>query len=309
MRFTQKLSAAAAAAAAVLLVGGAVASAGVTTVNLTSEGGKSVRNQGHYLGTASYDDDAGKLMITLNNTSQRGFITGVAFDIAGAATAGYTDADNTDGAAPQVNTYDDARGKKQNKTVKTKAFGNRETGTAINGKLRRRKGTRHGIAIGQSRTFEFDLSGTRAAGMNALSVFGDDSSLVVAFGGLKHKRRDIVTGKMALVVSSDDGGPTFDPIPNAGPTDNLPAGNDPTNTNPGGDITHPGDNGGTTLPGGNNGGNNGGNDGRIPGGNNGGDNGGPHAVPLPPAAWAALATMGLVGLHGARRRRLFAGRE
>jgi hypothetical protein len=301
MRFTQKLSAAsAAAAAAVLLVGGTVASAGVTTVNLTSEGGKSVRNQGHYLGTASYDDDAGKLMITLNNTSQRGFITGLAFDIAGAATAGFADADNTEGAAPQVNTYDDARGKKQNKAVKTKAFGNRETGSAINGKLRRRKGTKHGIAIGQSRAFEFDLSGTRAAGMNALSVFGDDSSLVVAFGGLKHKRRDIVTGKMALVVSSDDSGPTFDPIPNPGPTDNTPAGNEPTNTDPGGDTTHPGDNGGTTIPGGNNGRN----DGTIPGG----DNGGPHAVPLPPAAWAALATLGLIGLNGARRR-LFAGRE
>jgi hypothetical protein len=293
MRFTQKLSAA--AAAAVLLVGGAAASAGVTTVNLTSEGGKSVRNKGHYLGTATYDDDAGKLMITLQNTSQRGFITGLAFDIAGAATAGYADADNTDGVAPQVNTYDDARGKKQNKPVKTRAFGNRETGTAINGKLRRRKGTRHGIAIGQSRTFEFSLTGTRAAGLDAMSVFGEDNSLVVAFGGLKHRRRDIVTGKMALVQSSNDGEPSFDPIPNPGPTDTSTPGNNPTEINLGDDTKDPVDNGGGSTT--------------IPGGNNGGDNGGaPHAVPLPPAAGAALATLGLLALNGARRR-LRAGRE
>lgn len=295
MRFTQKL--ATAASAAVLLVSGTVASAGMTTVNLTSEGGKSVRNQGHYVGTASYDDDAGKLMITLQNMSQRGFITGLAFDIAGADTAGYSAAD----VAAQTTTlnhnlFSDARGKHQDKAVKTKKFGDRETGAAINGKLRRRKGTKNGIAIGQSRTFEFDLSGTTAAGLDAKSLFGDDSSLVVAFGGLKHKRRDIVTGKMTLVQSttpSNDSEPTFNPIPDPGPTDNTTPNIDPTNINPTDDTTPKGDDGGT-IPGGNNGGN---------------DNGGaPHAVPLPPAAWAALATMGMVGLNGARRR-LFAGRE
>jgi hypothetical protein len=293
MRFTQKFATAAATVAAALLVGGTVASAGVTTVNLTSEGGHSVRNQGHYLGTATYDDDAGKLMITLQNTSQRGFITGLAFDIAGAATAGYTNAADADTTTLNESLFSDARGKKQNKTVKTKAFGNRETGTAINGKLRRRKGTKHGIAIGQSRTFEFDLSGTRAAGLDAKSIFGDDNSLVVAFGGLKHKRRDIVTGQMGLVITPIDRGPIFDPIPDPGPTDNTP-GNSPIDNTPGGDdhTTNPVDIGGDT----------------IPGGNDGGDNGGPHAVPLPPAAWAALATMGMVALNGARRR-LLAGRE
>jgi hypothetical protein len=298
MRFTQKLSAA--AAAAVLLVSGTVAPAGVTTVNLSSEGGKSVRNQGHYLGTATYDDDAGKLMITLQNTSQRGFITGLAFDIAGAATAGYANTDDVATTTLNENLFSDARGKKQGKAVKTRAFGKRETGTAINGKLRRRKGTKHGVAIGQSRTFEFDLTSTRAAGLNALSVFGDHSSLVVAFGGLKHKRRDIVTGGMTLLASSDDSEPSFDPIPSPGPTDKTTPGNEPTDTllaggdmtNPDGDNTNPGGDGGT-IPGG-----------TIPGG----DNAAPHAVPLPTSAWAALATMGLLALNGARRR-LFAGHE
>src|SRR4051794_3230570 len=129
MRFTQKL--ATAAAAAVLLVGGSAAWAGMTTVNLTSEGGKSVRNMGRFTGTATYDDDAGKLMITLQNTSQRGFLTGLAFDIAGAATAGYAGADDAATTTVGENLFDDARGKHQNKVVKTKAFGMRETGTAI----------------------------------------------------------------------------------------------------------------------------------------------------------------------------------
>jgi hypothetical protein len=295
MQFTQKL-ATAAAAAAVLTIGGAVASAGVTSVNLTSDGGKSVRNQGHYVGTATYDDDAGKLMITLQNTSPRGFLTGIAFDIAGAATAGYADTDEA--STTTVNLFSDARGKHQNKTVKTRRFGNREVGAAINGKFRRRIGTKHGLAVGQSRTFEFDLSGTRAAGLNAESVFGDDNSLVVAFGGLKHKRRDIVTGHMSLVASSTDntGGPTFDPIPDPGPKDNTTPGGTDLTTDPGGDHTTPGNGDGSNG------------NGSIPGGNPGGDNGAPHAVPLPPAIWAALATMGLVALNGARKK-LLVGRE
>jgi hypothetical protein len=259
-------------------------------VNLTSDGGKSVRNMGHYDGTASYDDASGKLTIMLQNMSERGFITGLAFDIAGAGTAGYADTDDMTTKVDE-DMYDDARGKHQNKPVKTKAFGNREIGAAINGKFRRRIGTKHGVAIGQSRTFEFDLSGTRAADMNAQSVFGDDSSLVVAFGGLKHKRRDIVTGHMSLVSQSNDNGPTFDPIPDPGPN---PTG--PTNTS--GDET--------TIPGGIPGGNDGdptgpSGDGNHGGGDNGGG-GGAHAVPLPPAAWAALATMALAGLNGVRRR-------
>jgi hypothetical protein len=272
MRFTHKL--ASAAAAAVLMIGGAVASAGVTTVNLTSEGGKSVRNMGHYVGTATYDDDAGKLMITLQNTSQRGFLTGIAFDIAGAATAGYADTDEP--STTTVNLFSDARGKHQNKEVKTRRFGNREVGAAINGKFRRRIGQKHGVAIGESRTFEFDLSGTRAAGLNAESVFGDDNSLVVAFGGFKHKRRDIVTGHMSLVTSSNDIVPTSDPVPDPGPgpKDKTTPGNIDPITNPGGDNSGGDDNGG----------------------------GSPHVVPLPPAAWAALATLGVVGLNGARRR-------
>jgi hypothetical protein len=284
MRFTQKL--ATTTAAALLLVSGTVASAGTTTVNLTSEGGKSVRNQGHYIGTASYDDDAGKLMITLQNMSQRGFITGLAFDIAGADTAGYSPAElAAQSTTLNHNLFKDARGKNQDKAVKTKKFGDRETGTAINGKLRRRKGTKNGIAVGQSRTFEFDLAGTQALGLDAKSLFGDDSSLVVAFGGLKKKRRDIVTGKMALVHNVPD----FQPIPDSTPTEEKQTVIDvpytPTRPTPI-DI----DNGGETIPGGNNGGNN--------------DGGAPHAVPLPPAAWAALATMGLIGLNGARRKLL-----
>jgi hypothetical protein len=283
MRFTQKL--AATTAAALLLVSGTVASAGTTTVNLTSEGGKSVRNQGHYTGTATYDDDAGKLMITLQNTSQRGFITGLAFDIAGADTAGYTPADfAAQSTTLNHNLFSDARGKKQDKAVRTKKFGDRETGTAINGKLRRRKGTKNGIAVGQSRTFEFDLAGTQAAGLDAMSLFGDDSSLVVAFGGLKKKRRDIVTGKMALVHNVPD----FQPIPDSNPTPPeekqtvIDVDFDPIR-----DLTPIDIDNGT-----------------IPGGNNGGNNGAPHVVPLPPAAWAALATMGLIGLNGARRKLL-----
>jgi hypothetical protein len=286
MRFTQKL--ATATAAAVLLACGTAAWAGVTTVNLTSDGGKSVRGLGHYAGTANYDDETGKLMITLQNTSQRGFITGLAFDIAGAATAGYADADDASSATVDEDMYDDARpGKRHDKLVRTKAFGKRETAAAINGKLRRRKGTKHGIAIGQSRSFEFDLSGSRAAGLNAQSVFGDDSSLVVAFGGLKKKRRDIVTGRMSLVTLSNDINPITDPNPNPNPNPtDVPLIDDTDNTNPG-------DGGNTTIP-------------TNGGGDNGG--GGPHAVPLPPAAWAGLATMALVGLNGARRR-LLAGRE
>jgi hypothetical protein len=120
-----------------------------------------------------------------------------------------------------------------------------------------------GIDEGETGTFTFNLLGADAGTLNALSFFTNKNS----GGGL--------TGAFAVRYQSVGA--------NANQSDKVMG----MGVN---FVDVPRDPGDDTPPGG--------------GGGGGGDNNPPpQAVPLPPAVWAALATMGMGGLNALRRRK------
>ena len=269
------------AAAALSLGAASVASAGTTTVNFQSSADKSVKKLGSYTGPASYDDVAGLLTISIQNTStdpRAGRLTGFAFNIDGTATAGYRDADNL-ATRGDEDPFDDARAKK-NRVVKAKPFGMLDAGAALDGKWNSAGGRKaaRGIATGSTGTFVFDVTG--GAGMTVAGFLAGDNGLVAAFRGKKADKVGSNVSDVVIVTPPATGGNTETPpviidIPQLPPVV-VP----PVNTG--------GDNG---APGGNN-------------GNNGGPGPGtgPVAVPLPPAAWPAIATFAVMAAARLKRK-------
>src|SRR5688572_1144108 len=94
----------AAAALALGLGAASAAHAGTTTASFQSDANTTKRKLGSFSGTATYDDVAGLLSITVTNTTASGngaaALTGVAFNVAGNATAAYLDGD--DAATPRA---------------------------------------------------------------------------------------------------------------------------------------------------------------------------------------------------------------
>ena len=273
------------ALAAALSVGlTSAASAGTTSVNFESSADKSIRKLGSFSGTATYDDAAGLLTITINNTSAASGarLTGLAFNVVGDATAGYRDGDVA-GTRVDEDLFDDARMKKGKRLVKAKPIGMFEAGTGINGKFNppgRKLANRAGIAAGASQTFTFDVAG--GAGLTAADFLGGDMGLVAAFRGRKVDKvgSALVSGTITAPTDGgngggDGGGDGIIDVPDVTVPPIIP----PINTGGGNDL--PGTGGGSNNP---------------------GDIGAPAAVPLPPAAIPAIATFAMLAFPKLKKK-------
>ena len=266
------------AAAALTFGMTSAAGAGTTSVNFESSADKSIKKLGSFSGTATYDDAAGLLTITINNTSAAGGValTGVAFNVVGDATAGYRDGDVA-GTRADEDLFDDARARKGKRLVKARPVGMFEAGTGINGKFNppgRKLASRAGVAAGGSQTFTFDVAG--GAGLTAADFLGGDMGLVAAFRGKKVDKVGsvIVPGTVTAPAGGDNGGGGVIDVPEVVVPPIIP----PINTG-----------GGNDLPG-------------TGGGNNPGDIGAPAAVPLPPAAIPAIATFAMLAFPKLKRK-------
>lgn len=277
------------AALALGLGAGSVARAGTTTADFHSDANTTKRKLGSFTGTATYDDVAGLLTVTVNNTSAAGknaaALTGIAFNVAGNASAVYHDGDDTATPRADEDAYDDARTRGRKHLVKAKPLGTFEAGSALNGKFGRasRRIAAQGVAAGASRTFVFDVSGA-TAGMTVNDFLSGNVGIAAAFRG---KQADKVGGILTAstpgtpspVGGNDDGGTVTPPIVIDIPDITPPAG---------GDITPPVNTGGDNGPG--------------AGGIDGGSQNGPAAVPLPPAVWSGLLGLGALATPKLKRK-------
>ena len=267
------------------------AHAGTTTANFQSDPNTTRRKLGSFSGTAVYDDVAGLLTITVTNTTASGngapALTGVAFNVAGSATAAYQD--NDDAATPRADedAFDDARPRRGRRLVKAKPLGNFEAGAALNGKWGRasRRVANLGVSAGSSRTFVFDVDGA-TAGMTVNDFLAGNVNIAAAFRG---RKADKVGG---VIVPGNNGAPV------------LP---DPADSDPGSvtppviiDVDQPTPPaGGVVIPPVIN---TGGTDNGTGGGNGNGDGGAPAAVPLPPAVWSGLLCLGAIAAPRLKRK-------
>jgi hypothetical protein len=276
----------AAVALGLALGAGTVARAGTTTADFHSDANTTKRKLGSFTGTATYDDAAGLLTVTVTNTSAAGknaaALTGIAFNVNGNATAVYHDGDDSATRADE-DAFDDARTRGGKHLVKAKPLGIFEAGSAVNGKFGKasRRAAALGVTSGSSRTFVFDVSGT-TAGLTVNDFLTGNVGIAAAFRG---KRADKVGGVLSPAApgvlpgegdGANDGGSDVPPVID------IP------------DITPP--TGGDVNPPVNTGGDNGN------GGNIGGDQGGPAAVPLPPAVWSGLIGLGALATPKLKRK-------
>ena len=271
-------------AAAALALGAASAHAGTTSVNFESSADKSIKKLGSYTGTATYDDVAGLLTITINNTSSASGarLTGLAFNLAGdGGAAGYRDGDVA-GTRPDEDTFDDARRRRGNRLVKARPLGSFEAGAALKGKFNaagRKLAERAGITAGGTHVFSFDVSG--GAALTAADFLGGDMGLVAAFRGRKFDKVGSVIVPGSVTGPSTGGDSTGDDT-GGGPIIDVPGDLPPI-------VIPPINTGGDTGPG--------------PGPGGTGGNGAPTtAVPLPPAAIPALATFALLAFPKLKRK-------
>lgn len=268
-------------AVAALTFGALAAHAGTTSINFESSADKSIKKLGSFSGAATYDDVAGLLTVTINNTSSATGVrlTGMAFNVAGSGAAAYRDGDVA-GTPGDEDLFDDARAKKGKRLIKAKPLGNFEAGAGINGKFNppgKKLASAAGIAAGAGRTFTFDVSG--GAGLTAADFIGGDMGLVAAFRGKKPDKVGsvVVAGTFNQPAADgnndDDGDPGIIDLPEIVPPVIPPVIITGVDNRPG----------------------------TITGGNTGGTNGQPAAVPLPPAAIPAIATIVAFALPKLRR--------
>ena len=266
------------AAAALTLGAVPAAHGGTTSVNFESSADKSIRKLGSYTGTATYDDVAGLLTITINNTSDasRAALTGLAFNVDGTGAAAYRDGDLA-GTKGDDDLFDDVRGKRGKRLVKARPLGTFEAGTGINGKFNppgRKLANRAGVGAGESKTFAFDVA--NGTGLTAANFLGGNSGLVAAFRGRKADKVGSVMVPGSVTAPGSVNAPgTGGNNSGGGDVIDLP------------DIILP-----PVIPPVDTGGN-------EPGGSTGGT---PAAVPLPPAAIPAIATFAALALPKLRRK-------
>jgi len=261
-------------AAAALALGASAAHGGTTSVNFESSVDKSVKKLGSFNGTATYDDAAGLLTITVNNTSSASGarLTAVAFDVVGNGAAVYHDGDVA-GTKADEDVFDDARSKHGKGPVKAKPLGDFEAGAGINGKFNppgKKLANKAGIVAGASHTFTFDV--TNGAGLTAADFLSNSNGLAAAFRGKKGDKVGSILVAGSITSPGSGGNTGGENLP---PIINLP---DLPPIIPPVIIGDTGSNGGSQ-----------------PGGT-------PTAVPLPPAAFPALATFAALALPKLKRK-------
>lgn len=175
---------------AISLVSAGTAQA-ASSINITS--GDSNEGLGAFSGTISYDEALGSLSILLENTSpvdNGGYITGFLFNIDGDATP-------TLNPDPQ-NNFDGVSNENG------APYGTFESGAALNGNFLGGGNPNAGIGVGDSATFDFDVTGTDAGSLLASNFLGESSSqgdnsasFLVRFRGFDDEGSDKVTGVAA----------------------------------------------------------------------------------------------------------------
>ncbi len=264
MKTIRTIATAAVVAAGSLLLPTA-AHAGVTSATITSDPSTSRRHMASFDGTANYDSTTHKLTVTLHNTTNKGFLTGFAFNAMSPMSAKYQDGDVV-GTKMDEDGFDNIK-KRPKPSKNIKPWGHYIGGATLDGRWNSQKASR-GVNAGMSQTFTFNIAGADDD-CTIADIFNENPlTLIAKFRGLKGHKQDQV-GARIQVTSSSIVTPPINLVPS-----------DPTPTGPTGPtevikpIIDPVDTGG----------------------------GGTHAVPLPPAAVPALITIALTGVFGLRKR-------
>jgi hypothetical protein len=244
--------------------GGSVASAGTSVVDFTSN--TNVKGLGHFSGTATLDSSTDLLTIVMNNTSSKGYLYGLAFDLEG-------------GEKGKDLTVDKHGFKGVGKQgIRVKPYGKYQAGAVDTGS------NRHAIVAGASKTFVFRITGA-PLNLTAFDLLDNPKgeSMVAEFRGFRHGKTDHAAATVvipavapALIIAPTG---ASDPVPVTGGT--IVATTTPTTTGPTG--SKPTGGGTITLPGG-------------------GGSQTPMAVPLPSAALSGMTMLALLGGVVAKRK-------
>ena len=262
-RSVRKLSVVGAVALGASLASTSVALAGTSVVDFTSS--TSVRGLGSFSGTASLDSSTDLLTIVMDNTSSKGYLYGLAFDLEA-------------GEKAKDVTNDGKHGFKGvgKHGVKVTPYGKYEAGAMDSGS------NRHAIAANASKTFMFQISGA-ASDLTAFDLLDNPrgESMVATFRGFHHGQKDhagadVVIPPAAPSVINDS--PAIDPLAtSSGTIIQTKSSGTTTGGSSGGKST-----GGGTLPG------------------DGGTT--PMAVPLPSAACSGITMLALMASVSAKRK-------
>jgi hypothetical protein len=264
-RSVRKLAAVAAMALGASFAGSSVASAGTSVVDFTSN--TNFKGLGSFSGTATLDSSTDLLTVVMNNTSSKGYLYGLAFDL-------------ESGEKAKDVTVDKHGFKGVGKQgVRVRPYGKYEAGAIDTGSNRR------AVAAGAGKTLVFQITGA-PSDLTAFDLLDNPKgeSVVAEFRGFRHGKTDhaaatVVIPPVAPAVILGSTG-NSDPTPSTG-------GTIVTTTTPTTGST--GSTGGKTTGGGTI---------TLPGG--GGQS--PMAVPLPSAALSGMAMLALVGGVMAKRK-------
>jgi hypothetical protein len=256
----RKSAALAAVALGASIAGTSVASAGTSVVDFTSS--TSVKGLGSFSGTATLDSSTDLLTVIMNNTSSKGYLYGLAFDL-------------EDGEKAKDVTNDGKHGFKGvgKHGVRVSPYGKYEAGAFDSGS------NRHAIAAGADKTFVFRISGA-SSDLTAFDLLDNPrgESMVATFRGFGHGKKDHA-GAAVVIPSVAPSIIDTDPSPISGgtiiqtKTPGSTGGASSGGTSKGGGINLPGDGGQT-----------------------------PMAVPLPSAAFSGMSLMAVLAAVAAKRK-------
>lgn len=189
-------------AAALVALGGSVAAAGTTTVPFSSNA--SQHKLGHFEGTATYDSSGHTLTIVVKNDTS----PSVGGDLTSFAFDAAGDvalfADPDGGHKPNTNGFDELRNRRG--MIRT-PFGAYHAGAGLDGKWSASHDIARGIAAGATQTFVFDVSGPAASSLHVSDFLQPGKSgegIVAAFKGLSRHRADRAGGIMTAAEHTLD---------------------------------------------------------------------------------------------------------
>lgn len=218
---------------------------------------------GQFKGTATYDSSDAKLTLVVQNTTSLA-VGGYLTGIAfDASGIAAKYADPDGGHKPNTNGFDELRNRNGN--IQAAPFGTYHAGTALDGRWVAGGATR-GIGAGTSQTFVFDITAANASSLTAadfLTPGRNGQEIVAAFKKLHRDRSDRAGAIINGAMT------TF--------TSSISGTGNDTGSGGGNTLPQPvGDPGLVVLT--------------------------PSAVPLPPAVWMALTTLGLAGTVMLKRK-------
>ena len=150
----------------------------------------SVHNLAQFQGTAVYDSSTGKLSITVENTTAANKDGYLTAIGLSAKGPTATFEDATPTSAANAK-FDDLRNK--NDIVNAKPYGKFDAGAGIASKWNSNKGAAHGVAAGSGKTFVFDVTAADASTLDVMDFMSASKSgeeVVASFRKLSHHHND-----------------------------------------------------------------------------------------------------------------------